>query len=368
MTERRNATSASQAPYDALCQGRHQAQIGLPDIPSSDATFGEDIHEAVATGEEEGLNAPQLSITDSCREIEQKLVAQVFGADAEKCKVFREERFWCQIPVAADSDKTYEHSGKPDVVYRLGPIALDIEFKALVGNQQNAAEHMQMRDQVVLVARGLLCTEVYAAMVQPLVTHSPDLVRYEAVHIAQAEQEMFERVRRSNAPNAPRTAGEVQCKFCKARSTCKEYAMWASTKLPIQVSIFDTPVAEWTPEQCMVFLDRLPTAHKWLTECKEQMKARLKANPEAIPGWYLEPGAVRSKVSDMEALHSRFLEAGGRTTEFMKCITLVKKEFEMELRKATKLKGKAFAKAVEDMLRGITTEKQSEPSISRKSK
>ena len=102
--------------------------------------------------------------------------------------------------------------------------------------------------------------EVIGLVVQPLVTHSPEPVLYTLADIAEAEKRMFARVIASNAPNAPRVAGETQCKFCLAKSTCVEFSRYAGAMLPAsdivpmisaaRTKAFKTPMAEWTGEQC----------------------------------------------------------------------------------------------------------------------
>ncbi len=363
-TPRPTGTSASSALADSLCQGRHQAQLGLPDVRSEDSAFGDAIHKALLTGKGDGLDAGQLSIFESCQEIEKKLVEQVFGPLAPECKVFRETRRYCMVPSIGGA--RLEHSGQADVVYRHGPIGLVIDYKSLNGEQQDPSEHAQLRDLVVLNARTLLLGEVYAAIIQPLNTHSPSLVVYGPEQIAQAEQEMFARVAASFKMGAPRTPGEIQCKFCKAKKECKEYAAWASLQLPAPLMSFETPVAQWTPEECAIFCERLPIAVKWLDECKKAVKDRLKANPDAIPGWTIGEGQKRTEITNAATLHARFVENGGTTEQFMTCLKVKSKEFEGLLRKATELKGKALNKKMKELLEGITEETRNEGSLERK--
>lgn len=334
----------------------------MPEVPDPDALFGEQIHAAWASGNDDGLNEQQLSIVDSAREIEQKLIKQVFGENADKIKTIKEERFWCQVPRV---DTTFPHSGRLDVVHRFQLTALVCDLKSLAGDRGDPAANQQMRDYAVLAARGLMCNEVYCAIVQPLVTHTPVLIHYGPEELGLAEGQMFERVLRSNAPNAPRTAGEAQCKFCRAKKICNEYAQWSQSMLPSPVSLFDTPVANWTPEQCSTFLERRAFAKKWIEDCEGHMKALLKANPEAIPGWTLEAGDTRTAINDIEELHGRFLAAGGKTTDFMKCMEVHKTKLVTEIRAFTKLKGKGLNAKVEELLKGITTEKQNSPSLAR---
>jgi len=357
--ETRGGTSASAAAADALCAGRHLAQKGIPDAHSDDAQFGNEIHDALFSGVTEKLSPEQHSIYDGCREIETRLVTSLFGADASKAKVFRETRYWCMV------DNKWEHSAKPDVVYRLGEKALVLEYKSLPGDQPGSATNMQLRDQVVLVSGTLVVKNIAAAVIQALVTYTPELCMYDAADIERAEVELFERVRKSNNPDSARTPGEVQCKFCKASSSCMEYAKYASSNLPAS-PISAMPVKQWTPEQRAFFCEYRAVAKKWIEMCENAMKSMLKADANAIPGWTLEEGNIIEKVSDPNTLHQRFLESGGTTEQFMACISITKTRLKEQVTEVTKLKGKKLDEKIKSMLEGITESKQNEPSLARK--
>jgi hypothetical protein len=368
MTEidiRRGATSASNAPADALCAGRHLAQKGLPDIQTEDADFGTQIHTALAKSDDSGLSPEQQSIFEGCKQIELEMVKQFFGPDWEKAKAIREQRFWCKIK-SGDGANEYEHSGQVDVCYRLGTKALIIEYKTLPGDRPGVATNGQLRDQAVLVRGGLLVSEVGVGLSQPLVSYDPTICMYDEAALAQAEKEMFARVLASNSPDSPRTPGKPQCDFCKAKLQCAEYQKWAAVTVPGTSSLVDTPVVEWTPAQRATFCEQLPLATKWLESCKAEMKRLLKADPEAIPGWTLEDGNTRSWVVDPNALHQRFLESGGKTEAFMAAVAITKEKLTLAVREATKLKGKALERKVADLLAGLTESKQNDSSLAKK--
>lgn len=358
---RRGMTSASNAQADSLCQGRHLAQAGFPDEPSPDSKFGTEIHDALASGDYSKLNGEQLSIYESCEEIRGKLIVDVFGPDASKAKPIKERRLWCKI------DGKLTHSGKPDFIIRVGTKGLILEYKTLPSDLPESSKNLQLRDQVVLSAGELILKEVAVAIVQPLVTHQPELCLYNDGTIKRAEVEMFQRVRNSNNPSAPRTAGEAQCKFCKARHACPERARLLEVATPVAVSsLASVPVADWTPAQRALFCERLPMATKWLEECKGQVKALLEGDPASIPGWALEPGAVKRPVVKPEELHARFLALGGSPAQFLACVDIGKGGFEKAVRAVTQLKGKALAAKLRELLDGLTEDKPDAPSLARR--
>ena len=224
---RKGGTSASSAPADRACPGRHLAQRGIPEPErSEDSKFGDEIHEALATGDASKLSVEQFDIYEGCQEITNKLLSAVFGADASKAKVFRKQRFWCKVRdvvpnPSADGEKVevqYLHSGEPDAVYRLGDTLLIPDFKTLPGALPDSPENEQLRDYVVMAARHLVAKRAAVAIVQPLVTYTPQLCLYDEADIARAEKEMFERIKASNSEKSPRIPGELQCKYCRAKN------------------------------------------------------------------------------------------------------------------------------------------------------
>ncbi len=335
--ERRGCTSASNAQADALCAGRHLAQQGLPDETSDDAAFGIAIHAALATGDSTKLTPEQFSIYESCQDITGNLIRDTFGPDASKVKDFTEQRLWCIV------NKQFEHSGKPDLVARHGGVGLIIEFKCLPGEVGDSAWNQQLRDQAVLAAGHYLLDEVHVAIVQPLVTQSPSLCRYDKAALKQAEAEMFARVIASNDPQAKRVAGPEQCKFCLARHVCSTRAEYlAESMVPAVASFASVPVKAWTPEQRIQFCERAGMVTKWIDECKAELKRLMKEQPDAVPGWGLEVGSIKRPVVKPELLHERFLAAGGTTEQFMACVDIGKGDLKDAVRAATNLKGKAL--------------------------
>lgn len=356
--ETAGGTSASNAPADALCAGRHQAQIGLPDIVTEDASFGTQIHDALVNDDATKLKPEQLSVFEGCIEIREKLIMEKFGLDATKAERIKEQRFWWR-----SDDGKMVHSAKVDLVVRHGPEALIIEYKTLPGEVEGAAANEQLRDQAALAAGNLQLNEVDVAVVQPLVTYTPAVCRYDSVAIVKSQLEMVQRVTASNDPHAKRTAGVVQCRYCKARFTCKEYSQFTALAVPAAMSALAVPVHQWTPEQRALFCERLPVAMKWLEECKRAIKEMIKKEPGSVPGYQLSKPTIRRPINNPNELHTRFLGMGGTTDQFMACVQIGKGELEVQVRAATKLKGKGLKAKLDEMLAGIVEEKPDEPSL-----
>ena len=278
----------------------------------------------------------------------------------------------------------YEHSGEADFVMRRGNKILIQDYKSLAGDVPESPKNEQLRDLAVMTWRTLIADEVIVVINQPLVTWSPELCRYDKAALEQAEKEMWGRIRKSNDPNAPRQAGPVQCKFCKAKHTCPEHAQWISVMVPTMTDL-STPVSEWTPEQRALFCDRLPIAQAWLDDCNSQMKLLLGQDPNSVPGWYLAPGGTRETIANPQELFNRFRELAIEKatkqsqkqgvsetpdaivlTWFMECVKIAKGELEQQVRNVTGEKGKGLKAKVVGLLEGLTESKAIEPSLEKR--
>lgn len=366
-------TSASNAEADALCPGRHWIQRGLPDIQGEWADQGNAIHDALCSGDPSKLTLEQHDMYESCKAIEAKLVDRYFGLSVpEKLAVIRERRWMTTIPVNAT--QAVGHSGKSDVVYRNGAKALILDYKSLSGQVAESPRNLQLRDLAVLFRGNTVgIVEIAVALIQPLVTHSPELVVYSGDDLDRSEKEMIARVLASNDANAPRKAGDAQCKYCKAKKLCMEYSNYAGSLLPAQVGepllqslAFQTPMASWTPEQCSQVAAMIPASVKVIDEIKDYLKAKLDKDPASIPGWYLAEGAKKEAIVDAQKAFERFIALGGKLEGFMTCINVVKGRLKEAVAATTGKKGKALDTDIKTLCDGITEVSQNAPSLKRK--
>lgn len=358
---RKGATSASSASYDAVCSGRFLAQKGLPDVKSEEAESGSAIHAALADSTKGGL--PKLSLEqrelfDSCRDIEKRLASGYFG-DAKEVKVFREERFWAKVPDGKGGH--FNHSGQADVVYRSGSKVLCLDYKTGNNEAPESPRNMQLRDLAVLT-RGafVLVDEVATAIVQPLVTHTPEVCVYTKADLDTAQAAMFARVIASNDPASPRVAGKPQCDFCLAARAgkCLEYQKWAGALTPPALQeLVTVAMANWTPAQAARAADALAPAYDFL----DQVKAYLKEH--VPPGWTLAPGNKREVITNPQECFTRFAALGGTLEQFMGTIAVGKTKLREALNTVTGAKGMALDKAVTALTQGIVDVSQNAPSL-----
>lgn len=360
MTKRGKWTSASNAQADLLCEGRHLAQLGIADIASSAAEHGNQVHEALKKQDPAGLTTEQEESYEACNAITLKLIGQYYpDAAGIIAPPVRERRLWIKW-----ADGLY-HSGQADFAQIIGWRGLIVDYKSLRGDVLESPSNLQLRDLAVLLKQNVPeLKEVGVAVVQPLVTHSPEICNYTEADLLRARDELYMRVYKSNQPNAKRTPGEVQCKWCRAKSNCAPYNQFAGKMVINEPSLLvDIPVANWTPSMRASFLERLPLAQKWLDDCKAEMKRLLKENPAAVPGYALSEGQKRSTIINAQNVFEAFSKAGGKLDDFMQTITVGKTLFKEAVKKTTGLKGKKLDEAVDGLIGENLKVTVTEPSI-----
>lgn len=360
-SERGQWTSASNAEADLQCAGRHRAQAGLPDVKlnEDEADFGTSVHEALAGKKDPAsLTFEQREIYEACENIAYDQVGKHFKGFPTT--TLREQRFWATWELI-------KHSGQVDRLDRRHHQALILDYKALWGEIPESPRNLQLRDLACLAYLNLpLLKEVAVAVIQPRVTRHPEICVYAEADLHRATAEMFARVAASNSEAAPRTPGEVQCKYCLAKSRCQEYIRWVGSMMPAApANLFDVPVGQWTPEQRTKFCDKVGVMEAWLSQTKAAMKALLEADPTAIPGWHLKPGAKRNNIAKAQDLFDRFTALGGKIEDFMSCVSITKGDLKERVSAITGLRGQQLNRVIHQMLTGLTVEHQNRPSLAK---
>jgi hypothetical protein len=367
---RKGWTSASNAAADAACPGRHLAQRGIPEPPkSADASHGTLIHQALAATGDDGVTLKKLSLEqrevfDACRDIEKRIVSGYLGDTKDPVRVWRHERSWTKV-----QPQNYMHSGEADVIYRCGNRAIIADYKTLAGDVQDSPRNLQLRDLAVLVRGALVTvTEVATLIIQPFVTHTPEVCVYGKEDLDKAQAEMFARIIASNDPNSQRVAGEAQCQFClAANGHCLENQKWASQIAPPQLlTVMETPFALWSPAQRALAAAALGPALDLLEKLKAHLKEGLAKDAEFVPGFYLKPGNKRETITNPQECFTRFAALGGTMEQFMGTIAVGKTALKEAVNQVTGAKGKPLDAAMNALTVGIVEVSQNAPSLKKK--
>ena len=122
-----------------------------------------------------------------------------------------------------------------------------------------------------------------------------------------------ERAEATQAPDAERTPGEKQCRFCKAKASCKALLDYTEAVIMADFDDLDMPASNTlTDEQMRVVMEAKPLIDGWLSAIEAQIKDRLDAG-DGFAGFKLVEGrSLRqwsNEVSAAETLEHLLGEA-----------------------------------------------------------
>lgn len=100
-------------------------------------------------------------------------------------------------------------------------------------------------------------------------------------------------------PNAPRVAGEKQCRHCKAKLFCDA---WKARNLPVAGGIraLDT----LTPDQLGAYIDAASEIASITPKLRAEARRRIEAGE--MPGWKLQNTGSTKRITDLAAYWRRF--------------------------------------------------------------
>lgn len=165
--------------------------------------------------------------------------------------------------------------------------------------------HAEENKQAMLYALGVYAdmrdfatlSSVKIAIVQPRLDHISewvisieDLLKFGAYASSRAEEALTD--------DAPRTAGEKQCQWCKAKATCPELQRLTDATV---MQFFDNQTDELSDAQLREAMANKKLIISWLDSVEAYIKERL-ANGEAFEGYKLVSGrSSRSWADDASA-------------------------------------------------------------------
>jgi hypothetical protein len=369
--------SASQAAANKKCQGKHVAEVGIPEPPQSpDAESGTAIHSAAY-----GPN-PIRELTEDEKEtlagiqLKEAMIVRAWAPTgfSSGVKEFREHRLWNRWIVdriLSIESVEYRCSGQADVIYIDPPRALICDYKT--GRKQSEAEssNAQLRWLAALTAINAheLCgqpiTEVTVALVQHWAASNPPCV-YDCYALGRAIEEMEHDVEAWYQPDAKRTPNPVSCEYCRAKATCPEFAAqvyidWRDAEPTVSNQIW-TAIARMDGQRLGLFL----SLGRLAVDCADgEIRKRLAAAPGSVDGWQLSPGRTTETITNPNEVYNRFLELGGTSEQFMPCVKIVKTALKDSMRTLTNDKGKALEHTLKMLLDGCTESKTGNPVLER---
>jgi hypothetical protein len=355
--------SASEMARVRRCPGSRAliATLGGRRIGSnSDAEEGTHRHTLI----EEGADTDQIEDGNTAYTVERSKALTlealtVAGMESITVTVEREQRFWLH-------NERLEKvvSAQLDYLAMARKTALIVDYKTLFGDHGKASANDQIKAQVAcLHDTHPELTSIYVGLVQPNLPADRQLTmaHYDMAAIVRAKHEVMAWCSESQAEDAPRIPGKVQCANCDARSLCKE-AIAAS--MAITAVSDDLMLA--SPDTAAAILERAGQAEAVIKHIKARAKEMLEKDPESIAGYALKPGNEKRTVSDIGKAFSICRDSGVSPAEFQSACTIALGKLEALYVGANPDLPKAAAKrALSELLKesGAITVTQNQPSI-----
>lgn len=279
-----------------LCPGSVAMERGLPETPSEWSELGDEVH-AMLSGTFTVDRKPSNQAQEAAFAAE-TLVVQLLRLRQADHGFTSEERLFLHNaklqPIA---------SGKYDRLYLWPDKALIIDFKSLYGEVAPAERNLQLRALAVLVSTEYNVDLVDVAIVQPNAKPQVTVSRYERDDLIKADAEWRQDIAAANMPDAPRIAGPVQCKHCRAKAVCPE----AQAALMALISRKDFRWDLVSPAEKLKWWDAWQLAKEIGKAIEQHVKADLKFNPDAIPGLLKLPDQKPREIVDIIGLYTELL-------------------------------------------------------------
>lgn len=269
---------------------RQVEEIQLPEKSyTKDGTLGHDVLAGEADEEELDGHEDVAFAVDRCR-VELDRIKDSLGFMEPDIEL-TEERIFMH-----DEQGEPVASGKMDKVLIRGGIALIPDYKLGRKEVLPPAANPQLIAYAVLLREEYGIEEAYLAII-PAWKRTPPPAHIDAAGMDSWRQTILDGLRAAQHPNAPRQAG-AHCDYCPARAICPQ-----AHAIVAQVSTYSEFDA-LTPEQELQRYDLCKHAESTIKVYLEYQKARLEADPEAIPGLRLKPGSEQATIKDVLGLYT----------------------------------------------------------------
>ena len=174
-------------------------------------------------------------------------------------------------------------------------------------------------------------------------------------------EDLLKSIRDQSTPDAQAVPGESQCRYCKARVTCPEFAAWSSPTTYLPAELPETLPALRVAE-LLAFRAQFKAYVKMWERLESIAKGYLTAGVE-IPGWTLkDTGEVRS-VPDVSAAEKDWVANGLPQAAFQSALSVGIGDLEKAHKAATGLKGKGAREVFEALLGPHITRTPKSPAL-----
>lgn len=293
-TERQGLPSCSSLARLALCPHSLRYDVEGVETTSEMAERGNRIHQYLAY-QNILLTEEETKLMLACKRIVTE-VSSIWAGEDKFEELMKEERCFF-----FDGDNAL-FSGKPDLVFgkhnEEGFHLLIIDYKTGPIEQESTQTNHQIRGLALCCEQHIErnyhdchIKSVSCAIVQPLVTSYPVIVRYSEEDIKEAEQEVVEICRRTKENSEP--IANAHCQYCKGFSRCKA-PINAMQTIAAPSTKFSSSLIQMNPSERSKLFFTAKLAQKVAKEIEDSCFELLK-NGEEIDGLGLKEGnTVRS--------------------------------------------------------------------------
>jgi len=362
--ERRGLPSASEYPRIHHCPGYLNLKATLTAFPDAESwtLSGKRIAQAL-----EGILRPD-ALTDEEQVTFRALIAgrrdilNVTLGEGTILETRSEERLWLKSSAPMTTDDPTERlifSGRFDFMANVtaGEDFVIIDDKSGRIEVQKATGNLQLRALAVLVVKNFGFKTGFVAVNQPWFRPPFSICYYSEDDLTRARADLFADLTAAKNPDALRHAGEW-CRYCPCRTSCLEARAAALTLGELN------PAGMPDNRQIGEFLIRCHASEDVIRAMKDEAKRR-PAKGEAVPGWRLKPGDVKTFVTDPETVFQRAFEIGISKEAFLRAVIIDRGRLRQLVVEATGRRGQWADATVESLLRGCIDEKQNAPALDR---
>lgn len=357
---RQGKRSASGIESLWLCPGKANAERGLAELEPDDVQrSGVKIHDALAGKREpQSLDSDELSTFEHMRDEAARLAA-LHGFKPEK--FHPERRLWFEN----------EFSGEPDRVYIEGVRALCVDFKSGWLPVTKAAENPQLACLGVLTIHNYGVARVTVAII-PRFGRVKEVAEYDLTSAGLALGFIRQIIADAEKPDAPRKAGDKQCKYCRFSPRCPEYRQFAMAVVRAEgVELPTLPSSDLAK-----LIERIPAVLNLCERLTDEGKRRLAAGDEEFSKHYeLTKGRSTRTITNIAELYNRCKAIGISDTDFTRQCDIpfgvagengVGFGLNQLVHNATKLNGKALKEKVKELLSGVIEEGRTAGSLKKR--
>jgi len=380
MSEPRPLTSASNIHRREACPGSAAAEHGLPNEESVAAEEGTMLHSHMADPkmDRSHLTQEQLKTIAAAEEGDLRIAELVAAAAARRGDEWTgESTQGVEVELWLRRGIKPVFGGHCDLwrYYPAAKLLVIIDYKFGRTPVDDAESNLQLRAYACMGADKWDCDHVLVAINQPRLAFESRLTiaEYNRDALKQSKAQLLDIYDSSHnkdgspREDAPRKAGESQCRYCRAQLECptyrETYAFLADSAPMGKEAFVQNRLMQINDEE----LDKVYTACKFAAlvqeSAKEEILRRIKAG--GMLAWQSVPGKKLTDITDRPRA-ARLLQSIGLPIEaVLECAKISLPELTEELRRRENLKQKEAKEKIWITLQPVLDVRESAPSLKR---